>query len=417
MTKGIALVGGLSLAVLLLLVACNGGPEEAEPTPTPTPTPAPVVARPSPTPEATPTASATSTPVTSTIVFLGGSSRTPPPGVYLVQVDGTAPRRIGDHIYFGRRDFARLEWSPDGTKVAFWLCPDEPPLRDSEVYVMNADGTGLTNVSNHPKLDVVLCQSDAPPGGMAWSPDSERLVFYSGRDPGGLYVVNADGTDLRFLTDGALPAWSPSGDSIVFAASQFSTYEAEWEVPIYSINPDGRNRRLLTAVPCSFSVLHGCFVPWPQWSPDGTMLAFTATLEQPEGFEDSDYDVFIMNADGTDLTLLKDLPKNDPPGGGSYFANWVNCELPVPTAGCEVNVTNVDPDRLRVRQNPGTDQEIIARLSEGDAVCLLGSPALADGFQWWPVRSESGIEGWVAQGDPEEPEQPWLTPTGRECEE
>ncbi len=415
MTKGIALVGGLSLAVLLLLVACNGGPEEAEPTPTPTP--ASVVTRPSPTPEAAPTASATSTPVTSTIVFLGGSSRTPPPGVYMVQADGAAPRRIGDRIYFGRRDFALLAWSPNGTKIAFWLCSDEPPVRDSEVYVMNADGTGLTNVSNHPEPDVVLCQTDAPSGGIAWSPDSERLVFYSGRDPEGLYVVNADGTDLRYLTDGALPAWSPSGDSIVFAASQFPIFEAEWEVPIYSINPDGSNRRLLNAVPCSFSVLHGCSVHRPQWSPDGTMLAFTATLERPEAFDDSDHDVFIMNADGTSLVMISGLPENDPPGDGNFFAGWLNCGLPLPSLGCEVTVTNVDPERLRVRQDPGTDQEIIARLSEGDAACLLGSPGLADGFQWWPVRSESGIEGWVAQGDPEEPEQRWLTPTGRECEE
>lgn len=417
MIKGIALLSALSLAALTLLAlvaACVGGEK-----PQPTPTPSPVAGRPSPTPEPTPTAGATSTPMTNTMVFLGGESghTDAPPGVYLVQVDGTAPSRIGENIYFGRGDFARLAWSPDGMKVAFWLCPDEPPLRDSEVYVMNADGTGLTNVSNHPELDVVLCQSDAPSGGMAWSPDSERLVFYSGRDPEGLYVVNADGTDLSYLTDGALPAWSPSGDSIVFAASQFPIFEAEWEVPIYSINPDGTNRRLLTAVPCSSSVLHGCSVPRPQWSPDGSRLAFTATLERPEAFEDSDHEVFIMNADGTGLAVISGLPENDPPGGGNFFAGWLNCGLPLPSLGCGVNVTNIDPDRLRVRLDPGTDQEIIARLSQGDAACLLGSPVLADGFQWRPVRTESGIEGWVAQGDPEEPEQPWLTPTGRECEE
>jgi len=40
-----------------------------------------------------------------------------------------------------------------------------------------------------------------------------------------------------------------------------------------------------------------------------------------------------------------------------------------------------------------------------------------DDFRWWPMRSQAGLEGWVAPGDPQESERPWLSATGRKCEE
>ncbi len=87
-------------------------------------------------------------------------------------------------------------WSPDGSKVAFVKCPEGP---SGELYVVNADGSGEVNVSNNASPDVIVCGSDAPNGSFDWSPDGTRLVFYSFRDPNGLYVVNADGSGLTFL--------------------------------------------------------------------------------------------------------------------------------------------------------------------------------------------------------------------------
>jgi hypothetical protein len=86
-------------------------------------------------------------------------------------------------------------------------------------------------------------------------------------------------------------------------------------------------------------------------------------------------------------------------------------------AGCQAQVTNVAPARLNVREGPRTDAEVAGKLSEGDVVCLTRPALFGDEFRWWYARSESGIEGYVAQGDPQEPEEPWLTPTGRKCEE
>lgn len=87
------------------------------------------------------------------------------------------------------------------------------------------------------------------------------------------------------------------------------------------------------------------------------------------------------------------------------------------TGDCEVQVTNVAPDQLNVREGPGKADRVTGGLSEGEIACLIGSSVFADGFRWWRVRSQAGVEGWVAQGDPQQPERPWLTATGRKCEE
>ena len=80
---------------------------------------------------------------------------------------------------------------------------------------------------------------------------------------GDIYVVNADGTGLRWLTQGMDPSWSRDGTQIAFA---------RWTEPwgIYAISPDGSNERLLF----SSSVARS-----PVWSPDGSQIAFFFTTE------------------------------------------------------------------------------------------------------------------------------------------
>ncbi len=89
-----------------------------------------------------------------------------------------------------------------------------------------------------------------------------RFVFQVGSG-GDIYVVNADGTGLRRLTQGMDPSWSPDGGQIAFA---------RWTEPwgIYAINGDGSNEHLLF----SSSVARS-----PVWSPDGSQIAFFFTTE------------------------------------------------------------------------------------------------------------------------------------------
>jgi RNA polymerase sigma factor (sigma-70 family) len=327
-----------------------------------------------------------------------------PPGTYLLNADGTELRRIG-----GVRPLwsdAVAQWSPDGTKLAFVECPnDQRGANGAELYVMNADGSGLTNVSNHAANDVVVCGSDAALG-FSWSPDGSRIVFYSWREPRGLYVVNADGRNITYLTDGTHPQWSPLDNFIVFVGE---TDPSKWAADIYVVAPDGSNKHLLATVPCDWSLLSECENGPVRWSPDGSLLAFSAVPERPQSATASgaNSEIYVLQADGTGLARITNHPATD------TNPVWVDCRLP--TVGCEARVTNVQPQWLNVRKGPGTGEGVISKLSEGDIVCLLGLPAFEDGYKWWPVHAADGTEGWAAAFEPKQPGSPWLTPTGKAC--
>ena len=82
--------------------------------------------------------------------------------------------------------YAAPAWSPDGRKLAFVSDRDG----NSEVYVMNANGSGQRNLTRNPAFD-------ADP---AWSPDGRKIAFVSNRDGSyGVYVMNADGSGQRRL--------------------------------------------------------------------------------------------------------------------------------------------------------------------------------------------------------------------------
>jgi Tol biopolymer transport system component len=93
-------------------------------------------------------------------------------------------------------------WSPDGTKIAF----DDP-----EIYVMNADGSGLTQLT-------FSAQGFHVNFGPAWSPDGARIGFASTCVDCGINVMNADGSAVREIARwGIQPAWSPDGTTIAFS--------------------------------------------------------------------------------------------------------------------------------------------------------------------------------------------------------
>jgi len=97
-------------------------------------------------------------------------------------------------------------WSPDGSRIAFETMRDG----NSEIYVMNADGSNQMNITHHPADDHAA----------AWSPDGTRIAFESLRDGGrDIYVMNADGTEQVRLTFSPglsfAPSWSTQGSTLV----------------------------------------------------------------------------------------------------------------------------------------------------------------------------------------------------------
>jgi WD40 repeat protein len=102
-------------------------------------------------------------------------------------------------------------WSPDGSKIVFEK--SDRTTFDSDIYVMNADGTGQSNITQN--ADNLEISPD-------WSPNGQRIAFvrifcipdcsiYK------IYSMNADGTGQTDLGSGEEPSWSPDGRKIVYS--------------------------------------------------------------------------------------------------------------------------------------------------------------------------------------------------------
>jgi Tol biopolymer transport system component len=159
-------------------------------------------------------------------------------------------------------------------------------------------------------------------GAPSWSPDSKQIAFYSerGGKPADLFVMNADGTGERRLTDTpaaeGYPSWSPDGRQIAYEAD-----DPAGNFDVYLMNADGTNVRRLTTDP------HRDVAP--AWSPDGTRIAFMSDRVGPE------FDVFLMDADGSHVTAVTH-------GGTNWFPQFSpDGSLLAFHAGRDVNVFNL----------------------------------------------------------------------------
>jgi Tol biopolymer transport system component/tRNA A-37 threonylcarbamoyl transferase component Bud32 len=154
-------------------------------------------------------------------------------GVYTMNTDGSEVTFL---TFEG--DWHTPSVSQDGTRITFF---SYPPTVDSwyEIYVMNMDGSGKTNLTNNP------ASKDEYP---RWSPDGARIAFQSWRDGNcEIYVMNADGRELTRLTNHPSPdmhpAWSPDGTKIAFTSLRDNNGE------IYVMNADGSGLANLTNHP------------------------------------------------------------------------------------------------------------------------------------------------------------------------
>jgi Tol biopolymer transport system component len=188
--------------------------------------------------------------------------------IYVMNADGTNRTRLTTNEGFdGLPNF-----SSDGTRIVFTSSRSNPDY--AEIYVMNADGSGQTHVA-------------AFIPGSKWfptfSPDGRRIAFWNqGGDYSGLYVMNADGTNAVKLAagmDNTAPAFSPDGSKIIFWSRASGTSE------LYSANTDRSGTPGLIA-----TVTNGS---GPSFSHNGQRIVFSA-----------DGTLYRVGADGSDLRLF-----------------------------------------------------------------------------------------------------------------
>lgn len=353
------------LAVLLAalaLSACNGGGEQVQPTETPSPG----IARPSPTPEP-PGRDSEVTPTTAPTALPGEPTpaATPEPkdriafvadgDVFVINADGS-----GEVNLSGGLGGSLPAWSPDGTRIAFYsasgdcdpedtgLPADEPTCPDAwTLYVVNADGTGLTDLASLTPIDTPI-----PP---AWSPDGGRIAIEIGDGgPGGgigIHVVNADGSGSTNLTNNpagdAGPSWSPDGTKIAFTSNRDGSPE------IYVMAADGSGLTRLTnntAVDAA-----------PSWSPDGSLIAFVSD-------RDGNLEVYVMNTDGSGQVNLTNSPENEFSSPVGHF----------PLAW------SPDGSRIAFMSDRDGDIEIYAVSADGSGqVNLTNTPQANETFPAW----------------------------------
>ena len=169
------------------------------------------------------------------------------------------------------------------TKIAFASSRNDvsDSNNDPDVYIMNADGSEQTRLTN----------SDGWNSYPALSPDGSKIAFISTRDGNPeIYIMNVDGSGQTRLTTNdrfeRTPAWSPDGAQIAFVSGPDDNNN-----DIYFMNADGSGLTRLTT--------NDRFENWLSWSPDGSQMAFHA-LESGS----SAYGIYIINADGSGETRI-----------------------------------------------------------------------------------------------------------------
>jgi Tol biopolymer transport system component len=193
--------------------------------------------------------------------------------VYLMNADGSAVTNLTTSPADVASWFSQLnpKWSPDGTKIAY--------DGDDGLYVMNADGWDQTRVA---------AGQDA-----SWAPDGSRIAF---QGPNGIATVAPDGTGLLELTGGVgfdgFPAYSPDGGEIAYYHGQGS------DRAIVVMNADGSDQTPVAAFQADT-------MGRPVWSPDGSILAFDLY------FTDQTWDIYAVNSDGSGLADLAGDPNRD----------------------------------------------------------------------------------------------------------
>jgi dipeptidyl aminopeptidase/acylaminoacyl peptidase len=268
------------------------------------------------------------------------------------RIVASQPRRMSQQILAGDWNVSRPRWSPDGRRLAFIATRGE----QSGLWVMTPRG------DRQPRFVAPVRSTNfhIPYAGesFAWSPDGRRIAFINATEeaqpddnaaPGApaattnadraqrndprivdriqyksrtafsdtlrthVWLVDVDDPAPRQLTSGqyydhAL-AWNPRGEEIAFLSNHEPDPEAVNNSDIFAVSTDGRVRRLTETRGCEYE---------PAWSPDGRLIAYTATTRDVTTIDSvaEDTHVWVIDAvggaRGRELTAAQDRRARNP---------------------------------------------------------------------------------------------------------
>jgi Tol biopolymer transport system component len=313
--RGITLLAAAALVGLLAGTAVVGG--------FPGPRPAPAIILPSRLPSAQPSTSAQPSiaPVARRIVYTrfrivtkgqeGCKSHCHRASIFTSNEDGSDERELISGPYS-----QAIAMSPDGSKLII-------SMRDSDgdhAYLTDVDGSEPLRLDTGCRLPCV----EAWPGwsfepGLAFSPDGSRLAFVRGlsdersviaiMDMATSTVVELDSTAGAF----GPPSWSPDGAHLVFGQ--------------FVVDADGSN--LHQVIPTEVVTGEGPQARTARWSPDGSLIVFTSSIETlavPDNLQRLS-DIYTIRPDGTGLQRLTTdtvgpLGTTEPGDFGARSPSW-----------------------------------------------------------------------------------------------
>jgi len=178
-------------------------------------------------------------------------------GATLMTIDAVTDETtdVGSIPYHFGHDAGGPRWSPDGTRFVFGV-------RGGAIYSIDAQSGALSLLAQLPgeHLDSV--------DQLVWSPDGAHIAVMNDGDPGGLYIMAADGSDVRMILEGYSGtdvAWSPDGRRLAYeddsGAIWVATTNGSAQTKIGNPLHDSGAGVLLD---------HADLV----WSPDGSQIAY-----------------------------------------------------------------------------------------------------------------------------------------------
>ncbi|MFG0332485.1 MAG: DPP IV N-terminal domain-containing protein [Maioricimonas sp. JB049] len=242
-----------------------------------------------------------------TIVFQAYPVGYPFYQIYVQRLDERVPYRISP----GRGRTTCAYFTPDGESILFSSAHTNPDVEQIEaaarqlaaeggrrryqwdfdphmdIYVVNADGTGMRQLTDSPGYDAEA----------SYSPDGSQIVFTSTRDGDpDLYIMDADGSNVRQLTDvdgyDGGPFFSPDGNWVIFRSDRHQ----EHMLQIFAISTDGKTEVQLT------DDLNT--VNWaPYFHPSGKYIVWTRA-DYSRGPRFANFDLYTMDIE-TDETSFR----------------------------------------------------------------------------------------------------------------